>query len=169
MSFLQEWITEHLVQNSEDPIKMMLPGPHPSCLDEADGSVASESASSTSSQGDSVLQGLECQPATADGVGQGMPLSLAAMPTFSLSQHPLLSGREPLLHCLLSPAVSGSFWRLVEAGYGQAQDHSQGRWSAAGLPEMLRGYQHALLSMRFCLAVSTSLSDILASGFFLVL
>lgn len=35
VSFLQEWIMEHLVQNSEEPIKMLLPGPHPSCLDEA--------------------------------------------------------------------------------------------------------------------------------------
>lgn len=35
VSFLQEWITEHLLQNSEEePIKMLLPGPHHSCLDE---------------------------------------------------------------------------------------------------------------------------------------
>ena len=70
VSFLQEWITEHLLQNSEEePIKMLLPGPRHSCLDEA----AWESASSTSSQGDLVPQGLECQPATADGVGEDDP------------------------------------------------------------------------------------------------
>ena len=48
--------------------------------------------------------------------GAGDAPSLAAMSTFSGSQHSLLSGREPLLHYLLSPAVSGSFWGLVGLG-----------------------------------------------------
>lgn len=58
------------------------------------GSAAWDSASSTSSQGDSVPQGLECQPATADGVGEdGPPVTCGHAHILLFSQHPLLSQR----------------------------------------------------------------------------
>lgn len=80
--------------------------------------------------------------------GEDDPLSLAAMPTFSCSQHPLLSQREPFLECLLAPAVSSSFWRLVGQGTARHRTTPKAGGSAAGLPEILRGCPYMRLSAR---------------------
>ena len=115
-----------------------------------------------------MLQGLECRPATADGVGQGMPRHLQPCPHSQAAS--TLSFLGESLFCttfflLLSLVLSGDLWGWVRPGTGPLPRPAVSS-RPAGDAKGLR--LHGAISMLAFLCIFASLSLLLFLTFWLL-